>query len=283
MIKINANEEAALRGLPYLQRVLYYEGLRPYMDYQSGIVGIKRGISYQSLVEVSYVEPHRGYASGSASKSQIRRALIGLQKAGLISRLSSPEKLIFQCLLAEWDFSAQNKVVIKPTQKAVPGVPLRNPEILDNFENADAKVILPKIAQAVTPPESGNIINKTHINANFIFSKKFFEEAQAENLLDLDEEHTRRDFIAFHQSRGTLSCNWDAEYLRWLLKRKKYQQEENENVRKKSSSQGRSSFVSAVDIVRQAHAERLKKPHGRIIDGETDFGGPHCLALGAHD
>ena len=70
--RINQQERAALKGIPHLPRLLYLEGIRPYMDYGTGIVGIKRGISYQSLGEELYVEPHVGYASGSPSKQQLR-------------------------------------------------------------------------------------------------------------------------------------------------------------------------------------------------------------------
>ncbi|HHI5327267.1 TPA: hypothetical protein ACPYPK_000670 [Legionella pneumophila] len=51
----NAHELAALLELPYIQRVVYLMGIRPYMDRQSCIVGIKRRISYQSLRETLYV------------------------------------------------------------------------------------------------------------------------------------------------------------------------------------------------------------------------------------
>lgn len=52
---INTQELSALMELPLIQRVTYLMGIRPYMDRQTGIVGIKRRISYQSLREVLYV------------------------------------------------------------------------------------------------------------------------------------------------------------------------------------------------------------------------------------
>ncbi|HHS5297144.1 TPA: protein LvrA [Legionella pneumophila] len=56
----NAHELAALLELPYIQRLVYLMGIRPYMDRQSCIVGIKRRISYQSLRETLYVGPIAG-------------------------------------------------------------------------------------------------------------------------------------------------------------------------------------------------------------------------------
>nr|BDD46937.1 hypothetical protein 7 [Coxiellaceae bacterium] len=59
--KINQFEQGALAGLPHIQQLLYLLALRPYMDFATGVVGLKRKISHQSITEVLYVEPHRGY------------------------------------------------------------------------------------------------------------------------------------------------------------------------------------------------------------------------------
>jgi hypothetical protein len=69
--------------LPYLQQLIYIHGLKPYLDYQNEMIGIKRKVSYQSLSEALYIEPHQGYVqSGSPSKDQIRRSLKALERAG---------------------------------------------------------------------------------------------------------------------------------------------------------------------------------------------------------
>lgn len=113
-VKITYEELSVLTGLPHLQQLLYLRGIRPYMDYRTGIVGIIRGISYQSLAEELYVEPHQGIKSGSPSKDQIRRAIKGLEKAGLLRVQSMHWKLVFQCLLAAQDFSNLNKPATNP-------------------------------------------------------------------------------------------------------------------------------------------------------------------------
>lgn len=114
-IVINNLELSALRDLPYIQRIAYIFGVRPYMDKHSSIVGVKRRISYQSLSEALYVEPHPGIQSGSPSKAQLRRALKGLERAGLISIQSVEKQLILKCLLAGKDNFVQNKAVTKPS------------------------------------------------------------------------------------------------------------------------------------------------------------------------
>lgn len=107
---INEKELDALCGLSYIQQITYFRGIRPYMDRNTYIVGIKRRISYQSLAEVLYIEPHQGITeSGSPSRQQIRRAVKGLERSGLIAIQSSDKHLILKCLLADISYSVQNK------------------------------------------------------------------------------------------------------------------------------------------------------------------------------
>jgi hypothetical protein len=112
-MKIGKEELSALRGLPYLQQLLYLTGLKPYIDYRTGLVGIKRKISYQSLAEELYIEPHQGIKSGSPSKDQIRRAIKGLERSGLLHIRSQDWQLIFYCPLALVDNFNLNKAAIK--------------------------------------------------------------------------------------------------------------------------------------------------------------------------
>jgi hypothetical protein len=111
----NDDEFSALEGLPLAARVLYMCGIRPYMDYMTGIVGIKRGISLQSLVESLYVEPNRGYESPTFSKDQVFRITNRLIKVGLLERRSiAKEKLIFFLPLADRNESVQKQAATKP-------------------------------------------------------------------------------------------------------------------------------------------------------------------------
>ena len=94
--------------------------MRPYVDYQTGVAGIKRGISYQSLAEELYIEPHQGIQSGSPGKEQIRRALKGLERAGIIRIQSFKWKLVVHCVLVVADYSVPNKPdTNQPYQSAI--------------------------------------------------------------------------------------------------------------------------------------------------------------------
>ncbi|HHT9843874.1 TPA: hypothetical protein ACT9I4_001991 [Legionella pneumophila] len=115
---VNDVELDALCGLSYIQQITYLRGIRPYMDRATFIVGIKRRISYQSLAEVLYIEPHQGIKeSGSPSRQQIRRAIKGLERAGLIAIQSFNKHLILKCLLADISNYVQNKPDTKPAQQ----------------------------------------------------------------------------------------------------------------------------------------------------------------------
>ncbi|PWY54320.1 hypothetical protein DGG96_17420 [Legionella qingyii] len=116
--KINHQELDALSGLPHIQRLAYLMGIRPYMDGKTGLVGIKRRISHQSISEQLYVEPHQGIKSQNFSRDQVRRALYGLVRAGVITIQSEGMQLILKCELATMHYSVQKKAAINPPQKA---------------------------------------------------------------------------------------------------------------------------------------------------------------------
>ncbi|KTC66349.1 protein LvrA (plasmid) [Legionella adelaidensis] len=116
---VNTNELSALMGLPYIQQSTYLLGIRPYMDRETFLVGSKkRRISYQSLAEDLYVEPHQGLEhSGSPSRQQLRRVIYALERAGLIEIQSNRKNLILKCILADSDLSVQNKPDTNPTSQ----------------------------------------------------------------------------------------------------------------------------------------------------------------------
>jgi len=107
--KFNEVEDELLQGLPCRTQVVYMRGLRPYMTFKTGIVGIKRGVSYGSLSETS--EERR--LAGSTIKESLptrqamRTALDQLEKVGLIKRLSQGRKLILLLPLADSDKTAE--------------------------------------------------------------------------------------------------------------------------------------------------------------------------------
>lgn len=151
-----------MRGLSLLARSVYVFGLRPYMDYRTGLVGVVRGISYQSIAEELYVEPGPGVTdSGSPTVRQLERAVVRLERAGLVARDASANerarKLVFCLPLAASDKSAPNKVVGKRWDQQVADPVEAEPS------NGAASGEYPagdsggeKTAEVVPPPVSGN-------------------------------------------------------------------------------------------------------------------------------
>lgn len=155
---ITDDELSALCGLPHMQQLAYLRGVRPYMDVQTRLVGIKRGISYQSIAEQLYVEPHQGIKNESYSRAQVRRALSGLERAGLIQLQSQEMKLILKCNLASMPYSVQNKAVTKPSHQAVMESLSQPVEINENLPCEGLKADIGKTPKADTPLIKDNYI-----------------------------------------------------------------------------------------------------------------------------
>lgn len=153
---INAKELSALMGLPYIQQVAYLRGIRPYMDRKSFIVGgVKRRISYQSLSEALYIEPHQGITnSGSPSRQQLRRVVKSLEKAGLIEIQSADMHLILKCLLANSENSDQNKPDTNPTQQVSRVTQKENTDLSTDYFHQSQKLNTVEKVKPDTPHNS---------------------------------------------------------------------------------------------------------------------------------
>ncbi len=155
---INGEELAVMSGLPHIQQLTYLRGIRPYMDVKTGITGIKRRISYQSISEQLYIEPHQGIKSQSFSRDQVRRAVSGLVRAGMIEVQSDGMQLILKCPLASKHFSVQNKAAINPPQKATknPHDTIHIDSGFPGFEALEADIA--RSPKAATPHKEDNYI-----------------------------------------------------------------------------------------------------------------------------
>lgn len=122
-ISLNDYELGALAGLPHAVICLYVMAIRPRMNYATGMVGIKPFISWQALTEWLYIEPAPGVRGTQPSRWMVMRAAWQLSKAGLLRIASNVgnRQLIFECLLADTDKSAQNKAATKPQGEAALG------------------------------------------------------------------------------------------------------------------------------------------------------------------
>ena len=171
--KINNEELNAITGLPHIQQLVYIRGIKPYMDNKTGLVGIKRGISLQSIAEQLYVEPHQGIKSISYSRAHIRRALANLEKIGLIDLQSHHLKLILKCNLATLHYSVQNKVVTNPSQQVVPTLSTQVDEFNKNLSVSNQKPNIAKTAKADTPLKDNNYI--------YLLFEKFWQSYPQKN------------------------------------------------------------------------------------------------------
>jgi hypothetical protein len=153
---VNSEELEALCGLPHAQQLAYLRGIRPYMDVKTGLVGIKRRISYQSISEQLYVEPHQGIKSQDFSRAQARRALSALERVGLISLQSEEKQLILKCNLATLGYFVQNKVVTNPSQQAVTNPHVKSPVNTGLSRVEAVKADTPETPKAATPLKEDN-------------------------------------------------------------------------------------------------------------------------------
>lgn len=97
---------------------LYFHAIRRYVDYNTGIVGLKRGISWESLAEEMYVAPRPGgLRNGKPHKSAIRRSLWQLEKIGLIKTVSTGKRLVFELPIVIRDIQMRKKADTKPTHE----------------------------------------------------------------------------------------------------------------------------------------------------------------------
>jgi hypothetical protein len=155
--QINDAEWEALEGLPYIARCLYLV-IRRNMDFKTGITGITRKISWQSLCEELFVEPHQGRReSGAPAKERLRKVSQLLVDPGLIEIFSPPppkKLLVFKCPLATTDQSVQNKEHIKSTYQEDMPKP-------SNGGASQEKEHSPETPKEHTPPVSGKKINTT--------------------------------------------------------------------------------------------------------------------------
>ncbi len=272
--KINQYERDILKGLPYLQRLIYVFALRPYMDYATGIVGIKRGISHQSISEELYIEPHPGYKSGSPSKDQIRRGLKSLEKIGAIKILSTNKKLVVHCILADKDNCNENKATTKAPPQADTVRNINSHIKTGGYKKPAKEGAAYIIEEAATPPVSG--INTTpslarekicFISKSFQPSSAIIEKAKQHDCPTAECADELLKFISYHQSKGTKSHDWNAKFLGWLLRAKQYHKEK-ENVKRNHSASKQYSTnknQSAVDRALSANQELLER-EGRIIE-----------------
>lgn len=195
---VNTNELSALMGLPYIHQCTYLRGIRPYMDRETFLVGSKkRRISYQSLAEDLYVEPHQGLEhSGSPSRQQLRRVIYALERAGLIEIQSNRKNLILKCILADSDSSVQNKPDTNPTSQPDTNPNKENYLKSSTYNQNCKKADTAKNIKPDTPHNSENI---------FFYLHKQFEKFWTLYPIKLDEVSAFQEFSTLQPNEELLS------------------------------------------------------------------------------
>lgn len=132
----NDEEDAALDYLPHVDQVIYLRGIRRRMNYQTGMAGQDRPISYSWLAQLVEVRPDRGShleESGGMTRSALRASFARLERAGLVKRIPTQDRgLIFECLLASRDQSVSRR----NDPRTTPERPQRNDPNIEN-ENSE--------------------------------------------------------------------------------------------------------------------------------------------------
>ncbi|QBY56139.1 hypothetical protein [Cupriavidus oxalaticus] len=108
-IKLNQLELDALSGLSHAAFRLYVAAIRPRMDFATGLVGKRVGISWQALREWMYVEARPGVKAVTHTESTVRRLVKQLVKHGLLREIGDRFRIAFACPLADRGSFAQKK------------------------------------------------------------------------------------------------------------------------------------------------------------------------------
>jgi len=96
---ITDEEMDTLYEMNHMDYVIYL-WLRKYMDFSTGIVGVRRRISYQMLCEILSVPVSAGVQGVTPTLSAIRCSIDKLCKQGLIEKIEQKQSLVFNMPLA---------------------------------------------------------------------------------------------------------------------------------------------------------------------------------------
>lgn len=110
--KWNDEEDEALRRLPWRARVVYLQGIRRFMDYQTGWAGKTRVLSYRFFSELLECSEHTTAPDPEVTKDGLRAIFKMLERVGLVEwpRGTSQQRgVFFRCLLADTDDSVQKQ------------------------------------------------------------------------------------------------------------------------------------------------------------------------------
>lgn len=111
--------------LPHEARSLYLICIRPYMDYATGVVGIRRRLSYQMFSEKMFIARRRGSTAPeyTPSKQQLRTMIDQLVMVGLLVKCKEKQiaaPMVFSLPLAISDAHYLNEEQHESNTESVP-------------------------------------------------------------------------------------------------------------------------------------------------------------------
>lgn len=243
------------------------------MDYQTGIVGIKRRISYQSIREMMFVQTRKGVEKERCeppSKPKIQRAIKHLEKIGLIDQIKDKDHLVFHCILAKQDNSVQNIPDTKPIHyfdtKADTVKFSKNSDRMPPLSNLTLKPdTIPDTPKSVipdTPPLSGKDKEKELLRSS---KKKAARRVQIPDDFQVTDHHRDlamkngwpdpstqiEQFRHYHQGRGSLMLSWDSAFYTWLGNAKRFKERTNGNYT--SNTKQPNSVTKVVDSIMRGY------------------------------
>ena len=138
--QFNDDEDSVLQGLRPATQVIYLRGIRRFMDYETGLVGVKRKISYTSLSECCEFIPDTrcNIKAERKTKEGVRAAIKELVRAGLVEKIVDKNQLIFKCILATTDESVLSMNNTRTTHEQPPMSNPSNPNELNGLSGDDS-------------------------------------------------------------------------------------------------------------------------------------------------
>ncbi|EKE79456.1 hypothetical protein [Idiomarina xiamenensis] len=237
---MNQKEYAALFEDSHIsdrERTLYLY-LRMHMDYGTGIVGLKRKISYQAIREHLEYKPERGSKAQASSptKDQIKRLLQKLERYGWIEPLHTKrigESMIFRLVLASTGAIRPNE---ERHMSATEALPRSNPVNTassdtmsaigapqhDRHTSDPSDIKIYQDARAREVRRNGQSLSGQDLN----WSNQFLSTARLTGLqLDPDRLQGVFEAFRFHKTnRNTVKPmgDWLADWRAWCGREKAY-------------------------------------------------------------
>ena len=255
-IRLSDDEEDALRGLRLDARLLYLMGIRPFMDYSTGIVGVKRIVCYKGFRELLEVAPDRGSRLGAVSapsKSLVRNLLVLLERHGLVEKI--PQRRRVDAMVFKLPLAIVDEKIRSGEQRHISVIGgSRKAATQKNNDKSNVKQFVRRGEEDSTDTDDQRINNCEQRHTSVLplstTTTKNISSANGGKLLAADwlpavdtmtrlvrdefvdaqfvEEYTA-EFVMFWTESGVAKASWDAVFFRqcldqWKLRRFSWRQ-----------------------------------------------------------